>query len=140
MPDFKPGNKVTFTAVVHATVTKALDSAYDRPEMKVDSITTGPEHGQHVIFWSNDLEDRLYMTARATDLEPVPPEDWPPRIGDVWAVGDEEWFARLSVDLGPFLVPAATGHDTYHGRSLPSHTKDFEAFKALNPVLKYRRP
>ena len=60
--------------------------------------------------------------------------------GDVWAVGDEEWFARLSVDLGPFLVPAATGHDTYHGRCLPSRTKDFEAFKALNPVLKYRRP
>jgi hypothetical protein len=60
------------------------------------------------------------------------PENWPPQLGDIWAVGDKEWFARYSA-LTPVYLEAADPYQKCYAEY------SFDQFKALNPVLVRRK-
>jgi hypothetical protein len=64
-------------------------------------------------------------------IEEVVPENWPPKIGDIWTADGTEWFARETPNDYPYglwFVPARkeTGIDA-------------DELKAFNPVLVRRR-
>lgn len=60
------------------------------------------------------------------------PENWPPQLGDIWAVGDKEWFARFSALTPVYLEATGPYQKCYAGYT-------FYEFKALGPVLVRRK-
>lgn len=138
MTEFKEGDRVKFTAEITAEVKGVpYKGGGDTFTLK---ITGGKIGDRKVMFWDYSTGGTgIYLDAAA--VERVDPENWPPRKGDVWEADGDEWFARTNSSEGVFLVPAASGGPigAYYSRSLPSRKHDFEAFKALNPVLAHRR-
>jgi hypothetical protein len=73
-------------------------------------------------------------------VTPLNPEQWPPRVGDIWEAGGVEFYVRSDSDgrdmfvIESFDVNPEVDIDcyAYYGR-------DLDEFKALNPRLVRRR-
>jgi hypothetical protein len=81
----------------------------------------------------DDSPGRNGVTVPTNSLVPLSPPGWPPQVGDIWAAGGKEWFAR---------------HDEYrfHETAMPvvlvpedGEWTTPDSLKTLNPVLKRRR-
>lgn len=113
----------------------------DRVHVEFDgTVDESIIYGWTVIQDESGLSHQLWTTgidrlARLSD-----PENWPPRIGDVWEAKGTEYFARShSIHATRPVMHPVAGGDCYYDATTVYRTRTMDAFKALGPKLLRRR-
>ena len=91
------------------------------------------------ILWHDD--DDFESEQVYTVTKPPTPREWPPQLGDIWTVGDEEYFVRnYTYDNSVFIIdPVDINGGGVDYASEPGIGRPFADFLALNPKLIRRR-
>lgn len=128
MADFRKGDRVKFTLEVEGTIC----------DVYADGTVAVRLDGEVLNVW---LDDEDVPTARVAmeRVQHADPTGWPPQLGDVWAVGGGEWYTRTEADTAELWLAPPNPGGAYYTSIRGAMGKNFGDFKALNPVLKYRR-
>lgn len=81
---------------------------------------------------------RLYLNPDydTWDVEVLEPVNWPPEPGDVWEANGYDYVVFKHGSLNSVQVERSDGVDVFNSSW---KSKTFNSFKALNPILVYRK-
>lgn len=149
MAKLKDGTRVhvEFDGIVNARrIASMLKDGYPADERGTGFIGVVDNYGIAHMIWNDSF--MRYVEVVTVTAKPDP-ESWPPRIGDIWAVGGQEYVTRpnganaglvvvetIEAEPGDGLNSLEYSYFQGEGYS-PYH--DLDAFKMLNPVLMRRR-
>lgn len=119
MPKITKGSRVHIEFDAEVVGTRYIDGCFQDDDAplendKVGDIIVRDNTGHRHTIWMNDCHDAVKLLA---------PENFPPRIGDVWLVDGVQYFARRHNILDDVVVLQLfdnnlSGRDYYLGGSV----------------------